>query len=93
MNMKKKMTYEQHVEAGKLLKQVREALQPLFIQVANAYPCNGHGAKAMKALSKAVTKIDTARSELEELAFRDCGLGFSLDIYYGNKQGSHGQQL
>jgi hypothetical protein len=82
--MKKKgLAYEQHQQAGAMLKRISADLTKLFVEVANAYPKQGDRAKATIALSRAQKYISLARSRLEDLAVLDCGPRFDIGIYYG----------
>lgn len=86
---KKGMTFEQHVETGKLLKQMRMDIMKLGSEIYRSYPTNTsrHASQSMKAVGQMQKGVERLKSSLDELLFRDCGPAkFSTHVYYGDVQ-------
>lgn len=85
---KKKISFERHVEIGDELKRTRTFLVTLAVEVGNAYPLTGKKGKAYRALEKAYSSIDQARSELENRMYEDYPQEANTHIYYGESSSS-----
>ena len=64
--MKKGLSWEEHIEAGRTLRAVRGMVQGLGVKVCNAYSKN-LGAE----LFRAVDMVDRARCKLDSQVFRE----------------------
>lgn len=79
--MKEPISMEEHREIGEDLKQIRARL----IKYSSRF-CETCGAtsKAYKRLDKTIQWLDKARSDAEDVMYRDHRCGHTeLDIYYG----------
>jgi hypothetical protein len=86
-HMKKGMTFEQHVETGKMLKRMRPDILALTSKIYRSYPTHTsrHGKQCIKALAQMQAGIEQLKSSLDELLYLDCGPDkFSTHIYYGD---------
>jgi hypothetical protein len=81
--LKKKPTisFERHVQIGKLLHDMRNDLLKLHLEVWNSHSSK-HRKNATTALFRAHEKIDAARSELEDLMFADHRDQADIHVYY-----------
>jgi hypothetical protein len=83
--MKNSMTFEQHVRLGNELKEVREVLMSAQILVANSGHRDARSTKTAKFLERSLDQLDKARSEAEEIMFRDHPAEATTGIYYGSR--------
>ena len=80
--MKKGLSFEQHQNIGEELFRIREYIVHLCCEVGNAYPITSKKGKAYRELTKAYKSIDEARSELEEMLFKDFTNQADVHVYY-----------
>lgn len=84
MAKKPGLTMAEHEKLGKILKDMRQALNTSFVQVANAYPTtNKRAMRALRKLGAAQNAIDQARSDLEDCMADEHKSEWTTKIYYG----------
>jgi hypothetical protein len=66
---KKGFSYDEHKAAGRELKQMRDRLVHLSVDLANTY---GTSSKVARGSKKAYETLDDLRSELDNIVGRDC---------------------
>lgn len=82
MPRKAPMTYEQHVELGRLLAGIRDELVGRSVQLANAYTKTGPKAAPANKLRAATKAIDEARSLLEAKLYAEFPELAATTAYY-----------
>jgi len=86
MAKKPGITFSRHDEVAAELYSIREKLLSMEVELANSFPRSGPASKPYKAISAARVAIDTARSDLENLMFRDHPDNARLGIYYNRQK-------
>ena len=81
------LTYAEHVALGHELKQVRDALHDLYVDLGAHYPRSGH-MKLLRAASKAVDQVSELRNQLDNQLFKDCPGSEWRGVYYGPLTGA-----
>lgn len=84
---KPRFSFADHKAAGVTLKDIRDRLQDLAVQIGNAYPLT---LKLDKHAAKAVAEIDALRNALDSQMFKDCPEETRGDdwkgVYYGPRE-------
>ncbi|MEV7427004.1 hypothetical protein [Streptomyces sp. NPDC091212] len=83
---KPRLTLEEHEDLGRTLADIRDEVQHRVIQLANAYPRTGMEGAAYRRLSKALTEIEAARTELDHAMFREHPSDGETTIYYPHQE-------
>jgi 2-methylcitrate dehydratase PrpD len=84
---KRRFSFDKHKDTGQKLKELRETLLALSVEIANSYP---RTYKTCRYANKAVNAVNELRCELDSQLFRDCPDEVAGDgwqgVYYGRPQ-------
>lgn len=83
---KPRLTQDQHTEFGARLAGIRDEVQRLGTQLANAYPRSGPEAVPQKHLKNALDEIEETRVQMERLCFGEHPRTSETTDYYPHRE-------
>ena len=80
--VKKGLPFERHTELGKELKEMRNSVSKMIVEIGGAYPFTGARSRPYHHLNKALEHLDLLRVVLDDEVFREYPDGANTKIYY-----------
>jgi hypothetical protein len=83
---KQRPTFEEHVEFGRILYDIRHELQRVYVELAKRYPKNQ---RVVRALDRSLRALEEARSNLDNASANEHPQLWCAHVYYPGQSDPH----